>query len=343
MWGSRTRYFCKNVQGCDYARRDHVYWYADPQGKYLCNGNGTDGCGQELVAADTVNRTPLYLLSSVLFLIVAGYGGLSLYQSLNPAPLSGYSFAANTTQIDESSTVVAIQVVRSAAANPAQIHYSTQDRTATAGQDYIAEEGALDFSADEFEKTIKVTILPDRLFGEGVEEFMVVLTNTLNRAKHVVFISEPPQNTEAISSAQALVRNLSVVAMDIASYGKRVATISDLLQRGVIQDRAMFLGYQKVQETNEANLRRARERYIEVFRDLKTVPADAVNMAFDEWLASLTRRQYNQQHDATALAREHFQQFLSSGVMEMDIWQDELQKVIPYIEMLFKGESDLRT
>lgn len=336
MWGKRTQYFCRNVQGCDYARRDHVYWYSRADGNYQCSG-----CGEQLIAADTVNRTPLFLFGTALLLCALCYAGFQVFFHLKPSPIRGYTFHSKTTTVNESSEEVSIKVLREIGTRAAQIQYRTQDRTASAEEDYIAEEGVLDFAADVFEKTIKITILPDLLYNEGSEDFMIILPNTHNEEKHIVFIHEPPQNTEAISSAQTLVRNLSGIAMDIAEYRIRVKTISGLMQSGAIKDQALFLGYQKVRESNESNLRRARERYMEIFRELETLPHDAVAVAFDQWLSSLVRREYTQQHKATSIAQQQFQTFLSNGVIEMDLWVEALTEVIPEVDLLFEDQTEL--
>ncbi|WP_353304117.1 Calx-beta domain-containing protein [Sessilibacter corallicola] len=325
---------------CKYAYSDHIYWHADPEGQFFCTGNdGTDGCGHKLIASGTINRVPVLLASVILLIAGLGYVGFNYYLYINPPPSNGYTFIEKTTHIEENSTVVSISVIRNPDSQPAKINYFTKDRTAVAGQDYIAEEGVLDFTLDVFEKTIKITILPDKLYSEGTEDFVIVLSNTLNKEQHIIFINEPQQNSEVITSAQTLVRNLSTVAMDVAAYKKRIEVISELLQEGVIQDRALFLEYQRTQEQNETNLRRSRERYMEIFRDLKSLPFAAVQIAFDQWLASLTRREYTQQHDATSLAEKQFQQFLSNNIMEMDLWSSELEKVIPDIDLLFEDES----
>jgi uncharacterized repeat protein (TIGR01451 family) len=73
-----------------------------------------------------------------------------------------------------------------APAGGVSVNYATQDivpasiNTATAGQDYTATSGTLNFAAGEQFKTILVSILSDNKKGENNESFLVVLSNPVN-------------------------------------------------------------------------------------------------------------------------------------------------------------------
>ena len=62
------------------------------------------------------------------------------------------------------------------ALTPASVSFATADQTATAGQDYVATAGTLNFGVNETTKTITIPILQDNL-QEGSESFLVTLSN----------------------------------------------------------------------------------------------------------------------------------------------------------------------
>ncbi|MBK8567006.1 MAG: family 16 glycosylhydrolase [Saprospiraceae bacterium] len=57
--------------------------------------------------------------------------------------------------------------------------YTTRDKSAKTGEDYLATSGSLSFATGETEKTIAVTILPD-IWEETNEVFELVLSNPIN-------------------------------------------------------------------------------------------------------------------------------------------------------------------
>lgn len=59
------------------------------------------------------------------------------------------------------------------------VDYSTNDKSAKAGEDYVSNSGSLSFAAGETEKTVTVTIVSDAV-GEGDEEFEFLLSNPTN-------------------------------------------------------------------------------------------------------------------------------------------------------------------
>jgi beta-glucanase (GH16 family) len=66
-----------------------------------------------------------------------------------------------------------------ASANQASVDYATVDKSAVAGEDYVAASGSLTFAPGETEKSFPVSIVPDTL-REGDEEFRVQLSNPVN-------------------------------------------------------------------------------------------------------------------------------------------------------------------
>lgn len=87
-------------------------------------------------------------------------------------------FDAAALSISESMTSVNLTVRRRGPASAsATVRYATANGTATAGADYVARSGTLNWSAgDASVKTISIPLLPDRL-REGNESFRVLLSS----------------------------------------------------------------------------------------------------------------------------------------------------------------------
>src|SRR6185369_17237116 len=96
---------------------------------------------------------------------------------------STVSFAQLASTVQENAGSVQIRVLRGGnTANAASVSYgTTPDGTATAGSDYTATTGKLEFAAGETEKTITVPILDDNL-TEPQETFGVALSTTTGTA-----------------------------------------------------------------------------------------------------------------------------------------------------------------
>src|SRR5262245_23161645 len=88
---------------------------------------------------------------------------------------STVQFWATTTSVLEGSKAM-LTVQRSGGLEtPVSVRYSTSDKTALAGSDYLAASGTLSFAAGERSRMIEVAILDDTL-PENVEEFQVTLS-----------------------------------------------------------------------------------------------------------------------------------------------------------------------
>ena len=77
-----------------------------------------------------------------------------------------------------------------------RVHYTAQDGEATAGQDYTATTGYIDFALNDTTKIVPVPLIIDDEF-EGTERFAVVIDNatnaTVSKAIGVVTITETSQ------------------------------------------------------------------------------------------------------------------------------------------------------
>ncbi|MEN8164758.1 MAG: Calx-beta domain-containing protein [Acidobacteriota bacterium] len=95
--------------------------------------------------------------------------------------LAGYhgslDFAPDTYTVEENAGLVEITVSRSSGSIDNRVFYTTQDGTATAGEDYLETWGILTWYADDFTpQTIVVEIIDDATM-EGDENFTVALRN----------------------------------------------------------------------------------------------------------------------------------------------------------------------
>ena len=83
--------------------------------------------------------------------------------TINDDDVSSFAFSAHAYSVEEAAAAHAtITVNRSGATNiPASVNYSTSNGTATAGPDYTAASGTLDFAAGETTKTFDVAVHND--------------------------------------------------------------------------------------------------------------------------------------------------------------------------------------
>jgi hypothetical protein len=99
-----------------------------------------------------------------------------------------------------------------AGVGPITVDYATANGTATAGLDYTAVSGTLDFPEGSFFKTITIPILSDQVY-EGPEQFSIILSNPTgevdlaNPSTAVVTINEIRLLTQGANDDRALALN----------------------------------------------------------------------------------------------------------------------------------------
>ena len=107
------------------------------------------------------------------------FGGLTLLGNIydnDAAP----SVSIDSVSINEAAGTATFTVTLSAASGQAiSVDYASSDGSATAGSDYTAVSGTLNFAAGETSKTITVDIADDSLF-ENSENFTITLSNPSN-------------------------------------------------------------------------------------------------------------------------------------------------------------------
>lgn len=88
------------------------------------------------------------------------------------------SIAADLASVDEDAGVARFTVTRTGGSSGAiSVDFETADVSATAGADYTATSGTLDFNDGELSKTIEVPILDDNVENEPNESFTLTLLN----------------------------------------------------------------------------------------------------------------------------------------------------------------------
>jgi hypothetical protein len=86
-------------------------------------------------------------------------------------------FSASASSVNENQGTATITVTRTGGSNvPVSVHYATSDGTATAGSDYTAVSGTLNFAVGETSKTFTVPIIDDTLV-ENPETVLLTLSN----------------------------------------------------------------------------------------------------------------------------------------------------------------------
>ncbi|MCL5096138.1 MAG: hypothetical protein M1608_01115 [Candidatus Omnitrophica bacterium] len=89
-----------------------------------------------------------------------------------------FHFATPAYETSETNSQVRLQVVRGGPPdNTVSVAFHTADDTATAGYDYVAQTGRIEFGPRERFQTIAISILRDPLGGEADEDFTIALEN----------------------------------------------------------------------------------------------------------------------------------------------------------------------
>jgi hypothetical protein len=95
----------------------------------------------------------------------------------------GIELERNQFSISESTSALQVKVTRTGDdAAAVSVNYATSDGTATAGSDYTATSGTLNFAPGELTKFISIPITNDNLFENANETFNIVLSSPTNSA-----------------------------------------------------------------------------------------------------------------------------------------------------------------
>lgn len=135
-----------------------------------------------------------------------------------PPPAGSLQLSASGFSVAENGASVAISITRTGgSAGAVSVDYATSDGSATAGSDYTASAGTLNFADGETSQSFSVAILDDTL-TEADEGFSVTLSNVIGgaslgtpaTANVTITDDDPPQdsNGDGLSDADAIALGL---------------------------------------------------------------------------------------------------------------------------------------
>ncbi|MHA7129207.1 Calx-beta domain-containing protein [Algoriphagus namhaensis] len=189
----------------------------------------TDNCGGSVTVS---NNATLPITSAGATVVTWSYddgNGNVTFQNQNVIINANSLSISDVAQIEGNSgtTVFSFQVslFSPAPAGGATVDFATVDGTASAGSDYLANNGTLSFAVGESSKTIDITVNSDEIV-EADEVFTIVLTN--------------PTGTGIVlgdASATGTITNDDAAAVTIADVAVNedtgMATLSAMLDNGV--------------------------------------------------------------------------------------------------------------
>lgn len=329
----RKSYYCIDTVQCERAFRDHEYTeseFVDQEG--CCLGTVLTPCNAPLVLGKSRVRYELFVIS--LFLVcVALYVVAVNYKQVFPSSYQGVAFVTPYSEVNESESTIQIPVSRQLLEDEIMVEYRILSKSAKVNEDFIAENGSLVFAKNQDVAHITILILDDVDFKERREVFSIQLMNVVGQPIHQIIILDKPLSEEQIGKAEALVKQQSLLAADLAGYVKKELILRKAIVNLPIESptREVFLEQLSV---NQANIANARDAYISGFNSLKTIDQVAVDSILENLLASLERQAMRQQHQATLIMKSQYQRYLESSLLEMDIWLNELVMAVP-------GEADV--
>jgi Calx-beta domain len=330
----RPRYFCTNVAGgCRFAKADTPFSAADfTRYQGLCRGADGQGCGQPLTSGEPLDLRARWSALALTGVLLLGGSGWLVRSLLFPPPLQHVAFAVATSEAADTDGRVSIEVVRDADINLAvSVDYAATDGTAKLGQDYSAAPGRLAFAPGERRKTLAVTLLPDASFQKPRRHFTLALVNVQGEPNHVVNIVPRQVDLSANLLAEQSVRSASLVAKDVADLVVRLRVLDQLLSAS--RDKAgEFREYKQSMDTVNGNFSRARERYLQVLRDLQQQQPGSVLGAMERVGDEFKTKGFLQQSKAVAVMAKHYRELLNHRDPDMDRWAQELSDVVPRVD-----------
>jgi len=156
-----------------------------------------------------ISNLPVSLLrwgvNGLAFNTVSGFGSNEVSQVVilqtelvsNGAPIpTGLQFEVDKYFTFEGSPSLSVKVSRTGdVSGSASVNYATSDGTATAGSDYTAASGTINFGPGEISKLVSIPIINDNLFENGNETFTLTLSNPTGSA----ILTTPTTTTVTIS------------------------------------------------------------------------------------------------------------------------------------------------
>lgn len=315
-WGIYLHYYCTNGR-CAKSRSNYIFKERDYQRNPNCSG-----CGHPLRSDSPKNYRAVLIAIPGLMMIVS----LALINHAMNAPLSGIHFPSKGATLTQARDKVTIQVFRSAAGsrNKAVVRYQTKDESAKASIDYVAQSGMIEFLPGETQKTIDVTLLKSVRMER--KSFDIVMANVEGQPNHTIILEPPALDPNVLSKADAYVRNISVLAMDIAENYVRVSVYSD--PKAIPKDADLIRQFQINLISFQNRLDDAQKRYFDLMQDLVQLDPTGVEQTFHNWDSRLQQEKADQQRKATKIALKHYRAFLKNRTRSSD-WAKDLSRAIP--------------
>ena len=148
---------------------------------------------------------------------------------------TGLRFEVDSQFAAEASTA-SVRVIRTG--NPAgeiSVDFATSNGTATAGADYTATSGTLNFASGELSKVISIPTLNDNVFENGNETFTLTLSNsvgaslTMPSTATVAILDDDPKPSLSLSSNQRVAEGNSgtkTLTFDVTLSNPSVQTVT---------------------------------------------------------------------------------------------------------------------
>jgi len=156
----------------------------------------------------------------------------------------------------------------------------------------------------------------------------VALSNVAGNPQHRVQVAAKPAATSETAIIDSSVLAVSRVAKDIADNVVRQGVLDQLLADSR-NSPGEFAAYRRSLAAVNGDLSRARERYVQDLRNLKTYQPASVLDAIDRTVAELQRQGFAQQAQAAQIMKRQFTELLNDGKADMDRWAQELSSVVP--------------
>lgn len=320
-------YYCTDIEHCRRAMDDYAYSESEYEAQGgRCVGTQHQPCNKELSWGKYRFR---YELAIVPVVITAAVWAIHAnYHLLFPVSFHGIGFSQPFSEVSETNSSLLIPIKRNDTADEIVVKYAVKGISATAGVDFIAESGTLVFHQGVAQVGLSIPIIDDRDYKEGREVLSIQLVNVSGAPEHQVVILDAVLSEEQISKAEALIKQQSLIAADLASYIKKELVLRDLIASQP-QNSPTQNEYLNQLSINQGNIARARDAYISGFNALKTIDQDTVFTTMDNWLASLKLRAMAQQYQATLIMKDQYKRYSTNNVLEMDIWLNELLDAVP--------------
>ena len=334
----KRRFYCPNETGCD--RAINFIWNTEKEAKDskgLC-----PNCKTALIERGALPPSKSKWAITLIVCAAIILSGYQYYLINKPYASNSIAIKNQNTYVQAGTSTVPV-TIEWAGELQGKIHlkYHTSDGTALAGIDYAASNDTVTFdAAGEKSKTIQIALLGNKDFVQNAKTFSVIFTNVENTPEAKIIIQPIVADKTSISAAEALVSSLSITAENIGRFQKRHHYLMNFISKLKNNDIAsQMIDQYKI---NESNLIGQREKYYGLLKDLSQVEYHASIIALDNRIESLEKLGNTIQRNATLRMKEHFIQFTKTGIVEMNLWAEQLGEVIPSTKEKNQDSSEFK-